>query len=224
MKLWKTKKLNLNLNISNILIALGATILIASIIKIYILNMAQNILLIHSEESLITEESISIFNNEEYLGSTYMPSDLSPNLIKEDIEEVNTTREDYQSGMMIINIEKLDVRAAIVGGTTVSDLKKGPGLYEISPLPHEDKGNVLIAGHRTTYGAWFRHVDKLKEGDIITLEYENKAYSYSVEEVFIVDKKDWSVTKPLGYSAITLTSCHPLGSDRQRIIVRGRLK
>lgn len=222
MKLWKTKKLNLS--ISNILIALGATILIASIVKIHSLNRAQNILQSHTEEPLITEESIFIFNNEEYLGSTYMPNEFSPNLIKEDIEEVNTAREDYHSGMMIINIEKLDVRATVVGGTTVSDLKKGPGLYEISPLPHEDKGNVLIAGHRTTYGAWFRHVDKLKEGDTITLEYEGSVYTYSVEDVFIVDKKDWSVTKPLGYSAITLTSCHPLGSDRQRIIVRGRLK
>jgi len=223
VKLWKTKKLNLS--ISNILIALGATILIASIIKIHNLKRTHNIIQSHIEESLITEESISIFDMEEYLGYTEASNDLNPNLIQKDIQdEPNVKREDYQSGMMIINIEKLDVRAAVVGGTTIVDLKKGPGLYEISPLPHEDKGNVLIAGHRTTYGAWFRHVDKLREGDIITLEYENRIYTYSVEEVFIVDKKDWSVTKPLGYSAITLTSCHPIGSDRQRIIVRGKLK
>lgn len=45
---------------------------------------------------------------------------------------------------------------------------------------------VNIVGHRTTYGAWFRHVDQLYEGDEILLEFAGDKYQYSVEKVFIV--------------------------------------
>lgn len=133
-------------------------------------------------------------------------------------------REKYKDGMLIIEIPKIKVQAAVIDGTTQRHLKKGPGLYEISPLPDDEEGNVLVAGHRTTYGAWFRHVDKLKEGDDILLKFNGLEYLYKVERVFIVEKNDWSVTEPTGYPALTLTACHPLGSARQRIVVRGRLE
>lgn len=132
-------------------------------------------------------------------------------------------REEFESGQLIISIPKLKVEAAVVNGTSRDVLKLGPGLYENSPLPEEEGGNICIAGHRSTYGAWFRHVDRLNEGDDITLECNGTIFSYKVERVFVVDKKDWSVTEPQGYSAITLTSCHPIGSSKERIIVRGRL-
>ena len=49
----------------------------------------------------------------------------------------------------------------IVEGTTTDVLPKGPGHYPATPLPGAP-GTVAIAGHRTTYGAPFRKVDKLK--------------------------------------------------------------
>jgi sortase A len=90
-------------------------------------------------------------------------------------------------------------------------------------LPDLAGSNVCIAGHRTTYGAWFRHVDKLEEGDEILLDYDGTSYAYQVEKVFIVAKNDWSITEAVGYSALTLTSCHPLRSSKQRIVVRAKL-
>ncbi|MEW6173880.1 MAG: sortase [Bacillota bacterium] len=37
-------------------------------------------------------------------------------------------------------------------------------------------------------------------------------------------KNDWSVIKPCGYPALTLTTCHPVGSARQRLVVRAALE
>ena len=48
-----------------------------------------------------------------------------------------------------------------VAGTDGGDLRKGPGHYPSTPLPG-DRGTVAIAGHRTTYGAPFRKLDKLR--------------------------------------------------------------
>ncbi|MGI6705157.1 MAG: class E sortase [Clostridia bacterium] len=148
---------------------------------------------------------------------------LSPSRTSEEKKEP-FPREKYKDGMMIIEIPKIKVQAAVIDGTSQRHLKKGPGLYEISPLPDDEDGNVLIAGHRTTYGAWFRHVDKLKEGDEIVLKFNGREYRYRVERVFIVEKNDWSVTEATGYPAFTLTACHPPRSARQRIVVRARLE
>ena len=68
-----------------------------------------------------------------------------------------------------------------VEGTGTSDLRKGPGHYPATPLPGE-RGTVGIAGHRTTYGAPFRHIDRGQaRGDRITLTmpYGRFVYAWS---------------------------------------------
>lgn len=128
----------------------------------------------------------------------------------------------YEDGDLWIQIPAIEVNAPVIDGTEVAQLKKGPGLYEKSPMPDREDGNVCIAGHRTTYGAWFRHLDELSEGEEIVLFGAERQFVYEVEEVFIVDRYDWSVTEPVEYTALTLTACHPPGSARQRIVVRAR--
>lgn len=136
----------------------------------------------------------------------------------------NITRKTYIDGMLVISIPKIKVRAGVMNGTTKKALKKGPGLYENSPLPENKDVNVCIAAHRNAYGQWFRNVDKLSKGDEISLVWGKVKYIYLVEKVFIVEENDWSITLPTEYSAITLTSCHPLKPPYKRIVVRGKLK
>ena len=60
-----------------------------------------------------------------------------------------------------IGCRAIGVNDVVVQGTDAGDLRKGPGHYPATPLPGE-RGTVAIAGHRTTYGAPFRHIDGLK--------------------------------------------------------------
>lgn len=124
--------------------------------------------------------------------------------------------------MFKLEIPKLELTTIVVKGTSTTDLKKGPGWYEISALP--GKGNTAIAGHRTMHGAWFRHVNKLKEKDQIILFYQNKKFIYEVEKVFPIAKNDWSVIEPTEQPVLTLTTCHPVGSAKQRLVVIAILK
>jgi len=137
--------------------------------------------------------------------------------------ETEMTREGYESGMMHIVIPAIHVTAGIGDGTERETLKGGPGLYECSSLPDEAVGNVCIAGHRTTYGAWFRHLDLLKKGDKIYLFFNGNTYIYEVEKVFVVDKCDWSITEKTDARILTLSACHPIGSAKERIVVRADL-
>lgn len=121
-----------------------------------------------------------------------------------------------------IVIPKINLSAVMVKGTSADKLKIGPGVYPEGVDPGES-GNLAIAGHRNAYGFWFWHLDKVQPGDLVYISVDKKAYVYETERNFVVAKNDWSVIAPTDYDAVTLTTCHPIGSTEQRLIVRGRL-
>ena len=125
-------------------------------------------------------------------------------------------------GPFVIHIPKLNVKAAVVHGVEPSDLAIGPGFYPNSPMPGQI-GNVAVAGHRTTYGAWFRGVGDLVPGDEIVFTSPTGTYTYEVEDVFVVAANAWEVVDPTTAPKLTLTTCHPPGSDRERLVVRAGL-
>jgi sortase A len=125
-----------------------------------------------------------------------------------------------------LKVPKIDLNTVVVQGTDEEvSLKKGPGHYTETPLPGQ-KGNwtVGIAGHRTTYDAPFRNIDKLKKGDDIVFSTPYGRFTYAVEGTKIVDASETGVFVPKGYDRIALTACHPLYSAAQRIIAFGKLK
>lgn len=122
-----------------------------------------------------------------------------------------------------LQIPKLHVDVLVVQGTSLSALRAGAGHYPSTPLPG-DKGNVAIAGHRTTYGRPFNRIDELEPGDPIILTTPVGRFTYKVDRPpWVTDPYDWSVTAPSSDYLLTLTSCHPKGSAAHRIIVRAKL-
>ncbi len=123
-----------------------------------------------------------------------------------------------------VEIPRIGVDDIVVAGVRVADLRKGPGHYPTTPLPGQE-GNVAIAGHRTTYGAPFNRVDELAAGDeIIVTDLLGRRFRYLVERVWVVKPSDVSVlAQTPGRAELTLTSCHPKYSARERIIVRAVL-
>jgi sortase A len=111
----------------------------------------------------------------------------------------------------------------VVQGTDTGDLRKGPGHYPATSLPGEG-GTVAVAGHRTTYGAPFRHVDSLEKGDRITMRMPYGRLTYRVERTRIVDPSAVGVVRDVGHEQLVLTACHPLYSAEQRIVVFARLE
>src|SRR5215216_421206 len=120
-----------------------------------------------------------------------------------------------------IEIPALGVTDYVVEGTDTANLRKGPGHYPETPLPG-GRGTAAIAGHRTTYGAPFRHIDELDRGDRIIVDMPDGRFVYRVQGTRIVDDQDLSVLDAAGYRRLMLSACHPLYSAAQRIIVYGR--
>jgi sortase A len=122
-----------------------------------------------------------------------------------------------------IDIPKLGIDPVFVNGTRWgADLSRGPGRYPETSLPGLGKVTA-IAGHRTTFGAPFRHIDRLEAGDPITLELAYGTFHYRVVGHEIVDNDDWSIIDPRGYDELVLSACHPLYSASHRYVVFARL-
>jgi sortase A len=122
-----------------------------------------------------------------------------------------------------IIVPRLKLNKVFVHGTRWrEDLSRGPGHYPQTKIPAIGQ-TVAIAGHRTTFGAPFRRIDKLRGGDEITLQLPYGTFHYVVFKHKIVDNSDWSIIKPLGFDAVVLSACHPLYSAAQRWVVFARL-
>jgi sortase A len=121
-----------------------------------------------------------------------------------------------------LHIARIGLRAVVVRGTTSADLREGPGLIAGTPLPGQH-GTTAIAGHRTTYGAPFRHLDALRRGDAITVRVPYGTFRYAVEDRRIVQPGDLSVLRRVGHDRLVLSACHPLFSAARRIVVLARL-
>jgi LPXTG-site transpeptidase (sortase) family protein len=124
-------------------------------------------------------------------------------------------------GRMVFPRAGIDVQ--FVEGSGIEDLKKGPGHYPGLPLPGEI-GNAGIACHRTTFGAPCFNLNLAQVGDPLFFETAYGRFRYEVTGLSIVIPKDTKVLAPTpGESVLTITTCHPQYTAKQRLVLRAKL-
>lgn len=121
-----------------------------------------------------------------------------------------------------IRIPAIEVDHPIVQGDDWEDLKHGVGQRPGSANPGEN-ANLVLSAHNDIFGQIFRHLDKLKLGDEITILTASKQYIYLVEEILILKPNQVSVLEPGEDPIVTLISCYPYMIDTHRIVVRAAL-
>jgi sortase A len=129
-------------------------------------------------------------------------------------------RESTASGQALgrIHVDRLGVDMILVDGTNHDALVRGPGVDRRTHLPGEGQ-LVYVAGHRTTYGAPFAHIDRLRKGDLIQMEMPYGSFVYRVTSHVIVPADDLARLRSRGREELVLQACHPRFSARERYIV-----
>jgi sortase A len=121
-----------------------------------------------------------------------------------------------------IRIPKIHLDLFFVEGTARDDLSKGPGHYPASPMPGQ-LGNSAIAGHRTTHGKPFYDLNVLAPGDDILVDTVYGHFRYRVTQQLIVSPTEISVVGPTRDAQLTLTTCNPRFSARERLVIHAKL-
>ena len=120
-----------------------------------------------------------------------------------------------------LEIPRIGVHQILVNGTDHDSLTKGPGRYIDSFLPGQGE-LIYIAGHRTTYGAPFAHIDRLRPGDVVTIKVPYGTFVYRITRSVIVPADDLGQLRTPGYEVVKLQACHPRFFATQRYIAYAR--
>jgi sortase A len=153
-------------------------------------------------------------DTEDFLEGREPPADL-PDLVEYYAEDPAAQGEPF--GFLSIPSIGLD-EVAVYEGVDRETLKSGPGHMEGTPLPGQ-VGNAVISGHRTTYGRPFFDFDLLEIGDQVTVETSIGTHVYEIREIQVVLPNDVWVADPRPGGWLTMTTCEPKFSARQRLVI-----
>ncbi len=128
------------------------------------------------------------------------------------------------SGIVIgtIGIARLGLMADIQEGMALADIDRGPSHWPGTPLPGQ-LGNMVLAGHRTTYTEPFRHLERLQPGDPVEFTAGGVTWTYATRGVVVVPANAVDIAAQSDAHTATLFACHPPGQSTERIVAKLRL-
>ncbi len=110
-------------------------------------------------------------------------------------------------------------------------LQGGVVVHPVSRTPEDSSGNFFLTGH-SSYYAWdsgrykdvFALLHEVQEGDIAEVYWNGKKYVYELTQSKIVPPTETSVLQqPKDRRMITLMTCTPVGTNKNRLIWTGNL-
>lgn len=141
-----------------------------------------------------------------------------------------------EDAFAILHIPRLgsDYQVPIAEGVSLDGvLHKGlAGHYPDTAMVGE-VGNFAVAGHRQSHGAIFHHIDQLAPGDSIIVQTRETWYVYRVNAaphvvlpsaVEVIAPNPGNPGLPAEVASMTLTTCHPLWSIAERLVVHSELE
>lgn len=120
-------------------------------------------------------------------------------------------------------IPRLDLQKIIHEGQSEKTLNQGAWHRPGTGTPED--GNMVIAGHRFNFGgqSMFYHLDKMRVDDEIGVYWKGEAYTYRVTKIEEVTADDVSIEQPSEDRRLTIYTCTPLWSAKNRLVVHAKL-
>lgn len=121
-----------------------------------------------------------------------------------------------------ILIPRMGVDTAILEGPDEKTLNKG--VWHLPGTSNPAKGgNVVISAHRYKWRPpstkTFWDIDKMKVGDLITITWEGKKYTYKVTKSYIVTPDRVDILADTKEHKLTLFSCTPKFTSKNRLVI-----
>lgn len=117
----------------------------------------------------------------------------------------SSTKTQPSGSIGTISIPSINLsNAPVMGSVALSDLSKGTGHFENTPV---FDGNVGIAGHNNTH---FKYLVNVDIGDTINYTVNGVTRTYKVTDMRAISDTDWGVFNDQGDNRLTLVTCEHL--------------
>jgi sortase A len=130
---------------------------------------------------------------------------------------------DSGAAVALLEIPSIGVRQVVVEGTTISQLRNGPGHHRNTVMPGQP-GNAAISAPRVANGAPFRDLDRLHEGDEISVTTTQGQFTYVVRSVEEIGSGDPDPLRPTRANQLTLMTSAPPYRASHPLIARAELQ
>ncbi len=121
-----------------------------------------------------------------------------------------------------LRIDRVKIDGPLVEGQDESAMNNGFWHYP-SVSPYDKKGNSIIIGHRylklPPHKDTFYNLDKVKAGDIVIIDSLFGTVKYKVRTVWLINATEVSVLEQTENAQLTLITCHPLWTSKQRLVI-----
>lgn len=121
-----------------------------------------------------------------------------------------------------LNIPKINLTKGFLDKrSTENNVDKNLLVVEGSNYPDVEKGNFIIAGHSGTgWNAFFNDLYKLNKGDVATVTYKNKKYTYKIVNIYQHPKIGTiAIYRNYDKTTLTLVTCTNNDSKTQTIYI-----
>ena len=124
-----------------------------------------------------------------------------------------------------LQIDSASVMATIHDSSSNNALNKGVWRLPYTSTPDQG-GNTVLAAHRYLWSSGpnsFFNLDKVVIGETIKVSWRDKAYKYKVVDIKVVDPKSLNIEANTLAPTLTVYTCTPTFSSKQRLVVKAEL-
>lgn len=118
-------------------------------------------------------------------------------------------------------IPALSLDEPVKEGADISVINNGGTWRRPQTSTPENGGNTVVVAHRyfASSASTFYHLDKLTPGQQLAVYWNEKEYLYEVTSTTIVEATALEIEEPTSEPTLTLYTCHPLWTARDRLVV-----
>ena len=124
------------------------------------------------------------------------------------VKKMNLNNEEQYLG--ILSIPKINLKTGFYNiNSKNNNVNSSVTLLRESIMPDENGSIIYLAAHSGSgYLAYFKDLDKLSEGDIISISYNRKDYQYIINNIYEMPKTgEIAVNHNINEKCLILTTC-----------------
>ena len=122
----------------------------------------------------------------------------------------------------ILTIEKINLAQGFFDkGHPDNNVDKGITFLDPTDYPDQKNGNVILVAHSGSSSiAYFKHLYQLSIGDVATIRYRGKTYTYRINDIYNEIKDgDVSIYRDKNKSTLTMVTCTKDDDTKQTIYI-----